>query len=67
MRLTQGWAYQLTAGEIRGRLLLLEQHLEDTLDRWPDPDRQIPQNRPARRLARERSENARRGAHFGAE
>ena len=36
------------------RRLRLEQHLEETLDRWPDPDRQIPQNSSAGRLARER-------------
>jgi hypothetical protein len=29
-----GVAYQLTTGEIRWRLLLLERHLEETLDRW---------------------------------
>ena len=62
-----GAAYQLTAGQIRHRLLLLERHVEETLDRWPDPDRQIPQNRSARRLARERSENARRERQLGAE
>jgi hypothetical protein len=62
-----GAAYQLTAGQLRWRLLRLEQHLEETLDRWPDPDRQIALNRWAGRLARDRAENASRGAQLGAE
>jgi hypothetical protein len=32
-----GGAYQLTAGEIRRRLLLLERQLREALERWP-PD-----------------------------
>jgi hypothetical protein len=39
-----GGAYQLTAGQIRRRLLLLQQVVQDMLDRWPDPDRPIAQN-----------------------
>jgi hypothetical protein len=62
-----GAAYQLTAGQLRWRLLRLEQHLEDTLDRWPVPDRQIPQNSSVRKLARKRSETGRRGMQLGAE
>jgi hypothetical protein len=32
-----GGAYQLTAGQIRRRLLLLERQLREVLERWP-PD-----------------------------
>jgi hypothetical protein len=55
-----GGAYRLTAGEIRRRLLLLQRQVQEMLDRWPDPDQPIAQNIWARRLARERSEIARR-------
>lgn len=30
-----GGAYDQSAGQIRRRLLLLERHIEDTLERWP--------------------------------
>ena len=30
-----GGAYQLTAGQIRRRLLLLERQLREVLERWP--------------------------------
>jgi len=57
-------AYQLNADQIRGRLLVLQHQVRNMLHRWPDPDRQIPQNRWARRLARDMSDG---GALKGAE
>jgi hypothetical protein len=60
-----GGAYQLTAGQIRRRLLLLQREVHVMLERWPDPDQPIAQNIWARRLARERSENARRECVLG--
>jgi hypothetical protein len=32
---TLGAAYDLSTGAIRPRLLLLERHIEETLERWP--------------------------------
>lgn len=60
-----GGAYQLSAGQLRRRLLLLQREVQAMLERWPDPDRQIAENIWARRLARERSENARRERAIG--
>jgi hypothetical protein len=57
-----GGAYQLTAGQIRRRRLLLQREVQAMLGRWPDPD-QIAQNIWARRLAR--SERARRERVIG--
>lgn len=62
-----GASQHLSAGELRYRLLVLQRQIRAMLERWPDADRRIAQNRWAGRLARQRAETARRDAQLGSE
>jgi hypothetical protein len=55
-----GASQHLSAAQIRYRLIALQRQVRDMLERWPDPDRRRVLNIWAGRLARERSEDARR-------